>query len=424
MPFLDSLDIANRGLDHLGQPPILTVTEDSRRNQVVSAVYDKVRRAELRASNWKFATRRVILRAVDSNTLLLAPNAWSQTETYTAGAVVSDVNNQFWLSRIAGNIGNSPGGNNSAWESYFGPMTMSLYDSTQSYSVGELVYELSATSGKYTIYRSLQNNNANDPGAGTAWSSTTVYQIGALVTYLSGTWRSLVQNNLNVTPATGPLAWDPGATYASGQQVTGSDSFIYTSAINSNTGNNPVGDSGAHWTNTGIPNAWALTDLPVVSAGWLPLYATASTIQFEWPIGTGPSDDPSTGNVFRLPAGFIKKAPSNPKAGSVSWLGAPTESLYDDWLFEGNFLVTSDPGPIMLRFIADIQTVANMDDMFCEGLACRIAVEACEPITQSTAKIQTIESAYKDYIGRAKIVNAIETGAVEPPLDDFIACRL
>lgn len=423
MPFLDSLDIGNRALNHVGQPPILSVTEDTTRNQVVSSVYDKVRRAELRRNVWRFATRRAILRPIDTNTLLLAPNAWSSAETYMAGAVAADTNGQLWLSKQPGNINNAPG-STASWESYFGPLTMSLYDSTTTYSVGELVYELSATSGKYTIYRSLQNANANDPGAGSAWNSTTIYQIGALVTYSGSTWRGLVQNNLNVTPAAGPLAFDPTATYSSGQQVTGSDSFIYTSAINSNTGNNPVGDNGSHWTATGVPNAWASTDLPAVSTGWLPLYATATTIQFEWPVGTGPSTDLATCNVFRLPSGFLRQAPTDPKAGSNSNLGAPTGAIYNDWLFEGNFIVSSCATAIMLRFVADIQTVTSMDDMFCEGLACRIGEEICEPLTQSTAKLQSVASQYVKFMGEARTVNAIETGSVEPPMDDYLACRL
>ncbi len=98
--------------------------------------------------------------------------------------------------------------------------------------------------------------------------------------------------------------------------------------------------------------------------------------------------------------------------------------MYEDWNFEGNFIVSRDTGPILFRFVADISVVEKMDDMFCEGLACRIAMALCEPLTQSAAKFQRIVGEYKMHMGEARTVNAIEVGPVEPPEDDFITCRL
>jgi hypothetical protein len=61
--------------------------------------------------------------------------------------------------------------------------------------------------------------------------------------------------------------------------------------------------------------------------------------------------------------------------------------------------------------------------MFKEGLAARIAVAICEPLTQSTAKIQSIRTSYKEYMGEARLRNAIEVGAEEPPMDDYLSTR-
>jgi hypothetical protein len=83
-----------------------------------------------------------------------------------------------------------------------------------------------------------------------------------------------------------------------------------------------------------------------------------------------------------------------------------------------------DSYPIVLRFVADVQDVATMDPMFCEGLACRIGFEICETLTQSNTKQQTIASTYKEFMNKAKRSNAIDMSATEPPLDDFIACRI
>jgi hypothetical protein len=62
--------------------------------------------------------------------------------------------------------------------------------------------------------------------------------------------------------------------------------------------------------------------------------------------------------------------------------------------------------------------------MFCEGLACRIAVEVADALTQSGPQMQTIASAYKMFMGEARSANAIETGSDEPAVDDYISCRL
>lgn len=424
MPFLDSLDIANRAMQHVGQPRILDVTEDTKQNSEVAFCYDKVRRAELQRNSWVFAIRRAVLRAIDTNTLVLSPDDWSSTKTYQAGAIVADGNGQFWTSKISGNLNNDPnGGDGDTWDSYFGPMTISLYDSSTTYRPGELVYELGAVASEYTIYRSLQDANSDDPSTASAWDSTVTYFKDVLVSYSGSQWRSLIQNNINVTPAAGPLAWDSGATYSSGQQVTGSDQFIYTSAVNGNLGNDPTTDNGSHWTNTGVPNAWAQTDLPVGSGSWLPIDAGADSILYEYPIGAGPASNTFTRNAFRLPAGFLDKAPCDPRAGSYSLLGAPTNLIGSDWQFEKNCITSGDSGPIILTFVADVQTVTDMNDMFCEGLACRVALEVCEPLTQSTTKIGTIASAYTKFMGEARTKNAILTGSEQPPLDDYIACR-
>ena len=128
-------------------------------------------------------------------------------------------------------------------------------------------------------------------------------------------------------------------------------------------------------------------------------------------------------NVFHLPGNFLKIAPQGPKAGANPYLGAPTGLAYTDWNLEGNLMVSQEIQPIIFRFVADVTKVRNMDDMFCEGLACRIAAEVCEPLTQSSAKLTTIAGVYAKFMGDARTTNAIEIGSEEPPEDDLITCR-
>src|SRR5208282_3637295 len=223
--FLDSLDIANRALMLCEAQPIASITEDSTNNTAITFVYDKVRRAELRRNIWRFATRKVLLRAVDTNTMILAPNYWNATTVYPPGALVSDLNSVIWVSlpqdnqdnlNNQGNINNPPGGNNEAWDTYFGPMTVEPYDTSGStaYYTGELVYLPGTIPGTYVIYQSLMNANANVPNdGGTPWDPTVTYHSNMVVLYGGSMWISQIEVNLNITPVSGPAAWSVTTTY-------------------------------------------------------------------------------------------------------------------------------------------------------------------------------------------------------------------
>lgn len=430
MPFLDSLDIANRAVQLLGGEQILSTTEDSPRQVELSFAYDKLRRPEMRRNIWRCCIRNAILRAIDVGTMLLVPAAYSSAVTYLPGSIVMDDNRQIWLSMHEDNVNNDPGGNNEVWDSYHGPMTVSPFDPTISYWAGELVYVQGSGvgtgplyKGGYQIYMSLANANADVPGTVTAWSVTATYYGGQVVSYSGAQYVSLIELNTGNTPAAAVLPWAPGTTYSSGQQVTGTNNFIYTSAVNGNIANDPVTDNGTYWTPTNTPNAWAVTTSAPSSIKWIGVNCTMQNLIFSYPIGAGPSSETVTKNVFRLPAGFLRHAPQDPKAGSYSTLGAPANPVIDDWEFAGDYLITSDSGAINFRFAADITRVSAMDDLFCEGLACRLAMEVCEKLTQSASKLTEVKDAYNKAMSEARLINAIELGAVEQPLDDFIACR-
>lgn len=426
MPFRTPVDIANRALQHLGQPRIsetLGFTEDSSRASAMSFAYDKLRRPELRTNFWKFSTRKTVLRAISPSTMVIAPALWSSTTTYRPGAIVSDEGNTLWISNFPDNLNNSPG-NSYFWEVYTGPLTADVYDSTIAYYAGELVYKYPGD-GTFKVYVSLVNANTEDPATGTAWDATKTYVKDQVVLYSSVSYISLIDLNLNQTPSATPAAWASGTTYGAAATVYGTDSYIYSSIAGSNVGHDPVTTTG-YWTNTGVLKAWTNSfSGGTGSANWLELTPIAlSDFFMVYPIGTGPSTQSATKNIYRLPAGFLRMAPQDPKAGSRSFLGAPTGLPYDDWLLEGDFIVTSDANAIMLRFIADIQDVTAMDDLFCEGMAARMGLECCEELTQSTGKKQAVASEYVKFISSARLTNAIEIGAIEPAEDDYITTRI
>lgn len=430
-------DIGNRALQHCGaelMDATLGFTQNSKAARQINFLYGKLRRAELERNVWTFATRRAALRAIDTNTMLLEAALWVSSTTYFVGSIVDDGTGTLWSSRIQNNLNNQPNATptpSSAWEPYFGPMTVSLYATTITYYSGELVYT-TAGDGTSRIYASLQDGNSDNPATATTWSATTTYKTADVVTYLSTAYMSLIDLNTNQTPSSAPAAWSSGTTYSIGQHVYNTtDGLIYSSVGNGNVGHNPATDGGVNWTNTGVLCPW--TTVFVAGTGsvkWreiggaeFPNGVGITTLNIAYPLGSGPSSQNVTRNVYRLPAGYLKDAPQDPKAGSNSWLGAPTNTLYNDWLFESEYIVTRDNGVIILRFVADIQDVKKMKSMFCEGLAARIGMEVCEPLTQSSAKLGTIAQLYAKAMGEARTVNAIEAGSEEAPLDDYLACR-
>jgi hypothetical protein len=375
--FRNPIDIGNRALQHLGQPRISLSAgfgEDSKAADEISACYDKLRQAELRRNTWKCAIKKAILRPLDTDTAIVSPTLWSSATVYRPGALVSDEQNRLWIGLTSSNTNNSPG-NSFAWEPYFGPLTADLWDEDIEYSQGELVYKTPGD-GTYVVYMALVSGTTEDPATGTAYDETVTYHKNDVVTVSATPYVSLVDFNLDNEPSASPTKWS-------------------TTLVGTGAG----------------------------SVEWRQLSAGLVPVRSFYPQGAGPLTQDTTRNLYRLPANFLAKAPQDPKQGSVSLLGAPTNPGYRDWDLEGDYIVSSETGPILFRFVADVTEVTKFDPMFCEGLACRIATETCEALTQSGNKLQTIASAYRLFMSEARQKNAIEIGAEEDPLDDFIACR-
>lgn len=420
--YLSEFDIGNRALQHIGQPRMLNPTEDSRSNTEVSSVYDHLRLAELQRNSWVFAIRRVFLRPIDANTFLLEPSLWASDVVYNPGAIVKDDNGILWWSTVANNLNNDPV-TTTAWDRYFGPMTVHKYDSSTTYFAGELVWAEAGNPGGFVIFSSLKNSNEDNPETADAWGATVTYNAGETVSYGGYHWRSLIEVNLNVTPAVGPLAWDENNTYSIGQTVTATDGYIYTAAATSQ-GVDPTTDTlGGYWTNSTVPNAWARVPQIFASAtSWQPVFSGMTSIVFGYPLGSGSNANSSSFNVFRKPAGFLRTVPLNPKQGAVSWLGASTSMPFNSDLVEGDYILSSSPS-LMLRFVADVTNVRAFAPMFCEGLAARIAFEVCEALTQSSSKQAQIIGKYQKFMSEARQVNAIEAGPVEASEDEFLSVR-
>lgn len=388
--FQTSIDIINRGLQHLGQKRITALTDASKNAAETSFNYDKLREAELRRNIWRFAIRECTLTAIQDQyalvgstafnpTMVLVPETWSNTATYIAGAIVTYAVDGS-LYQATGNIaaGVTPGTAGSGWVQYFGNLLVQAYDTTgaTSYFSGQLVYN--PIQNNPGVYISITNGNNDVPGTYPAWSATIPYKIGDTVVYNSVNYQSAEDLNINNTP-TGAGAW--------------------------------------------IATPGTQTDVRI-GQNWVKLGSTCKSLQLVYPIGAGPISQSLTQNIYQLPNGFLRQAPLNPKLGNTSYLGRPSAPLIDDYNLEGNYLLSGYSQPLYFRFVANVADVSQMDAMFCEGLAARIAIENALPLTQSADVLTRAEQLYKEFMSEARTVNGIETGSTEPALDDWIAARL
>jgi hypothetical protein len=126
---------------------------------------------------------------------------------------------------------------------------------------------------------------------------------------------------------------------------------------------------------------------------------------------------------YQLPSDFLRLDMINDQFPSVvmdNYIGA--EAL--DYVLEGKKVLTDFEAPLYVRYIAQITDPNMWDINFREALACRIAAELAEDLTQSNQKRQLAWDEYKQAISKAIRTNAIERLPVQPPDDSWVVGRL
>lgn len=241
------------------------------------------------------------------------------------------------------------------------------------------------------------------------YSAVTTYAAGDVVVDTSGFyWISLKASNLANTPGAGGFypawgayfgpsvaqAWVTAIQYFPGDMVVNS-SVIYICVL-------------AHTSQT-PPNA---TYWHVVAS------ATTIAIVQTSPLGVNPPTGATTRNLYRLPAGYVRLAPQDPKAAANARQGTLAGMMYNDWEVENGYLFTADTSPIIFRFVADQTDVTLMDALFIEAWAAALAVASCYTLTQSTEKLTKAEQHYAAALSMAKAMNAIEGGSTDPEVPE------
>lgn len=132
----------------------------------------------------------------------------------------------------------------------------------------------------------------------------------------------------------------------------------------------------------------------------------------------------------------IKRAVLAPSVTAPAWgFGAsfplPTDLLRlvdvldhttDEYQVEGRSILANGSA-LYIRYVARVEDPNVYDSMFCESAALALAVELCEPMTQSTSKLQALVSLYDDSIAVAKSADAQENPPARFEEDSWIAVR-
>lgn len=403
MAFTSPLDIVNFAALRLGQPRISAFTDNAKIATEGGFAYDRLRVAELGRNLWRFATKRVILRAVGIDTVLWTPATWASGQSYKAGTVVNYTptsgvyaNQLFSWQLSAAETSSTTPDFDPLFHHYAGPIAIDLYNtgsagdgtSNTTYNAGEVVL-VPATYASGTTY--AKNDVVNS--GGNWYVSLIASNLGNAVTDTAAwvLWTSLgrSKNSYGVTASNSPVP----LTYPAGYSV-----YI---SLYSNNADNPVSATGT----------------------WLSVGGTVAELSPLYPIGAGPISDLTTTNAFHLPNGYLKRAPTDAKGNQTPYLGAAYGATPEDWEPESDYFISGDPGPMLLRFVADVVDVTDMDPLFCVGLAERIAQDICETVTGSDAKVQLAERGYKKAMGDARTSNAIEIGPITPVENRLVTVR-
>ena len=86
--------------------------------------------------------------------------------------------------------------------------------------------------------------------------------------------------------------------------------------------------------------------------------------------------------------------------------------------------VTPTPVPLPILYVADVTDTSKFHPLFVEALACKLASDMCERLSQSTIKAQKADAQYTQTMSRARYVNAVQTPPQSRPDNTWILSRV
>lgn len=91
---------------------------------------------------------------------------------------------------------------------------------------------------------------------------------------------------------------------------------------------------------------------------------------------------------------------------------------------ESNQILANFASPLKIRYVKRVTDTTQYDPCFVEALACRLAAEACETITQSANKRKAAWQEYELAIRKAISANVLETAPTSFADDAWVLSRL
>lgn len=118
---------------------------------------------------------------------------------------------------------------------------------------------------------------------------------------------------------------------------------------------------------------------------------------------------------FTLPSDCLRLLPNDHKENTA---------YQTDWKVEGRKILTNDSAPLSIRYVYRVTDTTLYDPLFNEMLACKLAMEMCEELTQSNSKRQLAIEEYRTAMREAKKTNAFENPPQEQQTDGWVTGRL
>jgi len=141
------------------------------------------------------------------------------------------------------------------------------------------------------------------------------------------------------------------------------------------------------------------------------------------PDATAPSTESGFSYAFPLPTDYLRLLSPN-ESNNISRDGGRNDV---DWKIERHqgrrCILTNDGATLDIAYVARVEDPAQFDACFVEALACRLAWQTCERVTQSNSKKTDAAAEYKEAIREAKRLNAVENVPIESPTDTWLTVQ-
>lgn len=79
-----------------------------------------------------------------------------------------------------------------------------------------------------------------------------------------------------------------------------------------------------------------------------------------------------------------------------------------EWKSEGRYILTDEPGPLNILYIAQITDTSKFDPMFAEALSLRLAADIAYAMTNSAAMQENMWNAYLKMVAQARSMDGQE----------------